>query len=268
MKKVLSLLLLVSCFHAAEGQTIPGYMGKRITISYNPFTTLSLGNPTNSTYPDIDGGWAFQHYFTVDYVLTKKISLIANVHTAKSFFVPQELRGLYNSQSDLYIDYLLEEYPEMNSTGVDVGVRFYRKHLAPLGAYFELRAGLTRIKIPDVEYQRTSYVFVGSNQIVTANEPYIVEGSGSLNPMLGMAFGTNRVIADKFVLSYGLDFAFYANGNGFKFTRGLWEGSEYISFSYYDEQQLLTSERILEFAEGRYTIQAIYNFRLGIGYLL
>ncbi|MGB0177615.1 MAG: hypothetical protein ACPF9D_10645, partial [Owenweeksia sp.] len=87
----------------------------------------------------------------------------------------------------------------------------------------------------------------------------------------GIGYGINRVIADRFIFSMGLDFTLTTTGIGHH--RGLLSdgydfSDEFAYFSIEDGDSEANREVMLNAASGRVFLHCLMNFKLGFGILL
>ncbi len=239
-------------------QKVPGYLGKRFSVEYNAFMFSSLANPNGSQFTP-RGDWTFkprgisvnwQNNFIAQWSISKRTSLVGSFHFAKTNFLPSATKD-YNAT--------FREYPGMQVYGGEVGLRFFRDHFAPLGHFLELHVGLSEVSNDDF-----SYFF----EIASGQPPifYTISGGSMLRPSFGVAIGSNRIIKDRILFSYGLNANIFTGGFGqhvFLIRRDTRE-----NLSFYDGNSEYNQETLTKMAAGRYGVQSMINIRLGIGFIL
>ncbi len=189
------LLPLLFCVVSnVKAQQIPGYMGKRVAIGYRFHLMPGYGNSPSATqsYELDEYGEPIAQQFKintyhrgfVEFVVARNKSLIFQGLFSKAQFNPwwQESYSQYR--------YTSKGWGQMTSYGGSLGIRWYKKHLAPLSSFFGVNAGWQITSVEDlVVYDR--------EQIETN-----IPGDNIGNLIMGFELGTNRVIQDKFILTF------------------------------------------------------------------
>ena len=256
---IISLTLIVSTTLLAQ-KNVPGYMGKRWNIQYQLFTSPSFNNPNTSevevqddaNYVDVNTSLNFQSHIVAAYTFSKKMDLIGDFNFTKTYFDPF---------SDVYeLNTSTLSFPGMTATGAALGIRIYRRHFAPLGAYLDFKLGYTRLNIEGMTYSSNDYSY-------EPNEDYSIDGGTKSGATITMGLGTNRVLKDRFIFSYGVDFTFFSGGMfNWKPIVASESGGESIFFPYGNTPE--NQEAYLKKAAARYAMHSMINLRVGIGILL
>lgn len=261
--RFLYILTLAFCFPVAllAQKNVPGYMGKKWNLQYQLYLFPSFTNPNSEDVEvispdaiDVKTSLNLQSHITVAYALSKRMEALAEFNMASTNFDPY---------SSYVADFNLEElkYPGMKARGGAIGIRLYTKHFAPLGSYITFKMGYTKLTIDDLYYSVADYNSGGGFF------EHSISGGTKGAPTLTAGFGTNRVIADRFVISYGLDFTFFAGGFGnWKPIFAEESGGAYIDF--YNGNTASNQDAYLKKAAARYAMQCMVNLKIGVGILL
>ncbi|AEV32078.1 hypothetical protein [Owenweeksia hongkongensis] len=263
--RFLYILTLSICIPAAllAQKNVPGYMGKKWNFQYQAYLYPSFNNP-NGEEPnivsadeiDVPTSLNFQNHFSIAYTISKRMEVLAEFSAAKTNFDPYH--------SFIYeMDVAKVYYPEMKARGGAVGIRLYTKHFAPLGSYFAFKIGYTKVTADDLNYSIVDFYTGGPD------EDYTIEGGSKGAPTLTASFGNNRIIADRFIFSYGIDFTFFAGGI-FNWKPLLADESrgDYIEFGYPETYNDENQEAYLKKAAARYAMMSMINVKIGVGFLL
>lgn len=258
MKRTLLLSALALVTFQMVGQRVPGYLGHRLSISYQAYLFPAFANPTatadyeedlgsGNSVTDPSFGINLQHHLVLDYALGKKWGLSASALYARNAFKPGGRSGV-----------AVNDYGRFSALGFVVGFKKYKEHFAPLGSFIEYRLGYTRLMVDDLEYQ-----IVGN----APSETQMIEGGPTGGLTLGLGIGKNRVINDRFLITYGVNLSFFFKG----FTEYygiLLDRTPESSISYdqtSDGQR--DQDALMARAAGRYFIQNLINFKIGVGLL-
>lgn len=264
LKYIVVLALAIPAF--ANAQKAPGYLGKRFTVGYDAFLFPSFFNPNSPDAESVDGSdlrqkgvsLNLQHNISGQWSFSKRSSLIASVGYVGTNYVPAR----YDNSS--YYGFAFEEYPSMSATSFAAGIRIFTQHYAPLGKFVEFRLGFANVKNDDFEYSVLTENALG----VRTRKTYMVEGGSMTWPTIAMAFGSNRIIKDIILVSYGLDFNFFPGGLGHHVNI---IGDGFTSSSFGESSEGNTAENqeaLIRLAGARYGLQTAINLRVGIGILL
>lgn len=256
----LFLLLTLPAIALSQVKNVPGYMGKRFSIQYQMFLSPSFNNPNNSEvtigsddYTDVSTSINMQHHLVAGYSITKQIDLIADVNFTSTNFDPYyELYKL--DQSSLV-------YPGLKATGGAVGIRLYTNHFAPLGSHIAFKVGYTQLKVEDLFYT------LQGDEFTTTDSDLMISGGTTGAPTLTMGFGNNRIIADRFMINYGIDFTLFMGGAGN--WKPFFADEPMGEYYYYPDGNTLQNQEIyLDKAAARYSLLCAINLKLGIGIIL
>lgn len=206
---------------AGNAQDVPGFLGRRLSISYQPKIGISffrassraIDPATNrpNTFElqaDANVGVQIRHQLNVDYTLSKKSSLGLYLGYLQSPYG----EGLYYNRTfstnteNLRI---LEEFPLVNSLGIGFHYRSYFDFFAPLGNYIEVRAGAEFINHNGAEF--TYPVPLGNSFLI---QSYDVDGGSTTSFIFGLGWGNKRVISERLILGWGLEFNYLFGGEG------------------------------------------------------
>lgn len=199
---IISLFLSSSLSFA---QKAPGYLGKKNIISYRGLIGPGFqptGPERNATggAEDITGygaifGLFYENQLSYERVMTRRFSLRTSI-TQQSFHFGTSIEGedafWINSTNYDYIR--LKSYIPGNALGVEIAARWYYKHFAPLGWYFELHVGYQSISYGDAEY---------SERVSNVLSEFTVPGGNTRLFPVGFGWGYQRIIEDKFTLGFG-----------------------------------------------------------------
>ena len=264
LKYIVVLALAIPIFTSA--QKAPGYLGKRFSVGYDAYLFPSFYNPNSANAEPIDiegdlrqSGMSInsQHKLMGQWSFSKRASLIASTGFVFTNFLPQSYA--YSSYSGG--DFLFTEYPSMTVNSFDAGIRLFTQHFAPLGKFVEFKLGFATVSTGDFNYSIDNSDNNGS--VVD----YTVEGGSMTWPTIGMGFGTNRVIKDILILSYGIDFNFFPGGFGRHI--GLVGDASISEFRDFEEGNTpVNQDELVKMAGARYGLHSMLNLKIGIGILL
>lgn len=225
---MLTLALLASS--ALYAQVTPGYLGKKLAVSYRGTFFPAILHPTNSSIDGFSGsdfisdgklqndgiGLSFLHHLDLETVISPRSSLVIGLDFYRTFY-----GGNINFSFDPTLHYTshpdfepMGDFPSMLSTGASFGLRRYSDHFAPLGSYFQLSAGFDNINYSGFEYP------------VNNGQTIVVEGGRISALRINASWGTQRIINDYIVIGYGLDisYGFFSGGENQSFSRAsLWD---------------------------------------------
>lgn len=264
LKYILVLVLAMPIF--VNAQKAPGYLGKSFSVGYDAFVFPSFHNP-NSPNAEPKGGddlrqkgvsLNLQHNLSGQWSFSKRSSLIASVGYVRTNYVPDRY-----SDDNTYDQFTFEEYPSMSATSFAAGIRIFTQHYAPLGKFVEFRLGFAQVKTDDFEYTVLAEDGLG----VRTKQLYVVDGGSTTMPTIAIAFGSNRVINDLILVSYGLDFNFFPGGFGYHVNAASVAPGNHFA----EGKEGNTADNqysLLRLGSARYGMQAAVNLRVGIGILL
>lgn len=218
-----SLLLgLIFCTCTIQAQNVPGYLGSRLSIGYSlQFTPNfflgnfnSPGDPVNAddfNNPEkLFYGFSTVHSLSTEYVLSKKLSVTANVGFSRAYYLPPNFR-FGNAGNASY-----DSRPGLTSIPIVVGARWYLQQLAPLGSFFELNLGYQIINPDDFTYSGTFYSNVSNSNVEVVEETITPNTTGAL--LAGLKFGKSRVFFDKLKVDFYAGFSLQYKGMGSSYT--------------------------------------------------
>lgn len=256
----LFLIFTLPFLALSQGKNVPGYMGKKFSLQYQMFLWPSFNNPNSSEvvvgsddYTDVSTSINMQHHVIGGYSLTKQIDFIADVNFAKTNFDPYNM--IYQlDQSSLV-------YPELKATGGAVGIRVYTNHFAPLGSHLTFKLGYTKLKIDDLYYT------LPGNDFTPTDTDLMISGGTKGAPTITMGFGNNRIIGNRFMINYGLDFTLFAGGIGH--WKPLFANESQGEYIYFESGNTVENQEIyLKKAAARYAFNCAINLKIGIGFIL
>jgi len=250
--KVCCLLLIAGLNATCFAQNAPGYLGKRDVLSYRGLIGPSVqpNGPEISGYPDGSPraesslGLFYENQLSYERVMTRRFSLRTSL-SQQSFHFGTSLGygyGGFNNDGD----YLrITSFIPGNSIGLELAARWYYKHFAPLGWYFEVHVGYQSISYEAAEFER---------RISMVTENFNTEaGSTSLIPF-GIGWGYQRVIQDKYVVGFGT-----------QISAAIISDAQF----YYTDVDLTTLQnRVTDAAETGATVGRFFPFFFTLGYLL
>jgi hypothetical protein len=156
MKKFVVFCLLMSLLLAANAQ--PGYLGKKLSISYEfeatPFLFRSTNLPLSTKYSNTEDTnpfvtLAIGHHINLGYVLNRKSELIVNFGYRPIKYDYLEFNNSeYGYYSSISPDFLCKEY------SLSLGLRhFFRNQISPIGSYHQITIGQSSVRVaePDSE---------------------------------------------------------------------------------------------------------------------
>lgn len=255
------LVLAIVIPSLAFSQKAPGYLGKRFSLEYNAFLFPSFRNPNSDEFnvpDDSDIGQKgvsmnFQHNLVGQWSFSKRSSLVGNIGFVSTNYLP-----LTSLNSNVIVD----AYPSMNAINFDAGMRIFFQHYAPLGKYFEFRIGVASVSTADYDYGLVFRNTLGNIDTATVT----IGGGTKTLPTIAIAWGVNRIINDKFIISYGFDVKMFPGGLGYNMT--LLTDAPRNDFIPDEGNSADNQKELLNMAAGRYAMHCALNLRVGIGILL
>lgn len=267
--------LLLLCTLTASAQ-IPGYMGKKLVVTYDLSASPAMSGPNAKNRVMFDGraqqynmekrflSFNWQHGITADYVTGRRTS----VGGGMSFYNTMVLFNTNVEDTTITWGSLQHNnvYPA-DSTGAvsrgdvkTIGFSFYvkkfrSKYIAPMGGYrkFELfgLAATTTYRLRDFD-SGYNYYYSSSNGIANV-------GAGKdHHTYFGVAYtaGKQRIISDNVVIDFAVRFA-YIFGT---INTGAGQG---LSFdSPYNETNYIRTMTLHRLAKNEW-----FNFKVGLGFL-
>lgn len=264
LKHILALAILLPSFMYA--QRAPGYLGKTFSIQYDALMFPSFFNPNSADAQTISEddfrqkgvSLNYKHSFVGQWSFSKRSSLIASVGFVNTNYIPQAYSYSGFSGNEI----LFNQYPGMSATSFDAGLRIFTQHYAPLGKFIEFRLGMATVKTDDFTYYALNNFTTPSTVSI-----HTVEGRSMTRPTISVAFGTNRVIKNVILLSYGVDVSLFTGGIGRHIgLRSDDTNSEFRDFEEGNSDR--NQEELLKMAAARYGIQTAINLKIGVGLLL
>lgn len=174
----------------AQGQDVPGYLGKRHVLSYD-FSFF----PTKQTIGEnliTEEGWTmnFKSGVSLDYICSKRIALTVGMDYLETYI---QGKTWYHFQTvDGFFSIKGFRNPKISSLGWTAGLKAYFDHIAPLGSNFELK----------FLYRKSSFTDFGIVDTSTFNNTELsVEQYG-----ISLGFGVTRAVTNHFLISYGMYF--------------------------------------------------------------
>lgn len=261
------LMLSTGAMQELSGQVVPGYLGKKMTLSYRGGLFPAVLHPTSPTlverddsydsdYLNKDGiGLSFWHHLDFERVSGSHFSLVGSAdfyrtHYGTTLTFNADPTESYTSRPDYEP---IEAFPSMLSIGGSVGFRWYSEHYAPLGDYFQLSLGFDNISYDGFDAP------VGQTEVISVAD-------GSIQSLrLAMSWGTQRIINDQIVIGYGFDLSYgvYSGGEagGFSFPK-LWD-----NFGINEQPNPGAQARAEEAVAQRAAGKALMNISFSIGLL-
>ncbi len=261
MKRFYLTILLVSLLtNSAFAQSAPGYLGHRFSVGYHAFLSPTFKNPVpgsevafedndpSSGLIDVGFGVNFQHHLVADFVVSKSTSVGADLLYSRSAFIPSQA-----------YDIILDEYGRFSAVGIILQAKRYNAHFAPLGSFWEYRLGYATLNVEDFHYHHR-----GQNG--GPGTEGTISGGSIGGMMAGLGIGVNRVIRDRYMLTWGLDISIFPKG---------WRGATGLVFldgpdDFFDFQKgdsAFNQQVLLDRAAGRFLLESILNFKVGVSFL-
>lgn len=212
-KKTIAFLSVLIFLQGIAFAQVPGYMGKRLTIGYsNNFFLAGIG-PTK-TY---DIGLNTTHSFNLEYTIKNRTNFCLSYQMFKTgvdvdheFYEEYEdTYGVYNSISYTYNP--IPNVPlQLKSNNVSIGFKFFASGtLAPVGKYKKLELLLL---FSNLTYKPNSFEGY-DNQAEGLKRKSIGTGNYSYSTFaLTYTMGRQRVLLNRLVLDYGVQFGFTPAG--------------------------------------------------------
>jgi hypothetical protein len=257
---LLGFVLLTASVLTAQ---VPGYMGKRLTLGYsNNFFAAIIGPPAQS----YDMGINTTHSFNIEFTIKPRTNFCLSYQmfntgvTTNHTFVnstQDQYGNVYNVES--HFDPVPNKPMELHSNNVCIGFKFFNAgSLAPVGKYRKLELVLmfTELSYPPNSFFTYNYNYgFGGNDGVSRSSL----GTGNYNFKsfaLTYSLGRQRVLFNRLVLDYGLQFGFVPAG---VFATLNSEG---------DFSDASTPENVFrQETNKRLFRHQLFNFHIGLGFL-
>lgn len=208
MKNIIVLLLCSCCLLTGKSQ-IPGYLGKRFTLSYeqlagpNYFNLIGLTDFSylNSSVDEDNANWNYTGMLTIDYVINKSKSRGISVSPINQTMYFKD--AITTPDINYPHTYNVSEY--INSaklTGFTTGVyvKYFKKQwIAPLGEYYKLELLYSSYKIKSFKNKTDVYSS-------TSSSPETYSSIG-----FAITHGVNRIFFDKLIVSFGVTMGYRLN---------------------------------------------------------
>lgn len=199
---IFTLVLLLSS-SLSFAQSAPGYLGKKNVLSYRGLIGPGfqpggpeIGRNSDGTSEYEIFGLFYENQLNYERVLSRKFSIRTSL-TQQSFHFGTSLLNDNYFFGDGY--HRLESFIPGNAVGVEIAARWYYKHFAPVGWYYEILVGYQ-----NVSYGEVNYEWVGNTP---GNDITIEAGSTRIIP-IGFGWGYQRIIQDQFVIGFGTQISY------------------------------------------------------------
>lgn len=265
--KTKCLLLFISISFLSNAQ-IPGYMGKRAVIGYSNYFMLGFKGPgPNNSAPADDASFTLNnaHCLNFEYAYKQRKMVCLSAQYIRTGLAYD--RGIRNEffDSGSSGDY---PYPGgsryagsfskpalLTSVNFGLGVKMFKNgFIAPTGRYRKLEVVLLFEKL---KYDSQNFMVDVDNYESTADDTIKVLGKGEYsykNIAFAYTIGKQRILNDKFVLDFGIRFAYTPSMNIITIAAG-------DEFTYNVESYFRRASNL------RMARQQLVNFHLGIGFL-
>jgi len=210
MKKKLIIAVFALCASLTVAAQVPGYMGRRFSVGYAADLWPSMLNPSGYTTSKGDAGLNYMHGLNIEYDIKKRTALCFGLQYFRTGLKSNKIyQGDLRTQQYGYQEYADFVYRrpdgipvQLYTTGISLGIKFFRHgFLAPVGKYNKFDFTLL---LNHASYQTDAFYYVEYKTPAPLGTG-LVKSKGC---SFGYTLGRQRVIADKFVLDYGMRFAF------------------------------------------------------------
>lgn len=273
-------IIVAICTSAIRAQEVPGYLGKRIVFKYESALWPMFANPTGPDYEitssfyeiedlEFDPGLSMKHMLAADYVYSKSASYGVRLGYISNYYGNVLIPFSSSSNGSFVSDALparLQEFGTLNSFSLGFGLKKFNEHFAPLGKFFELGVEVHFINYGSLVFLTDELVDPNAEMYQTLERS--VEGGTTTNFSLFLGQSTNRIIGDKFVLSYGYELGIalygYSNASFLLFNNDLFDSGISVDLDQSDEA---IQDLMADAANSRVFAQALINFKVSIGIL-
>jgi hypothetical protein len=203
-------IFLINLGKAYPAQT-PGYLGKRLILSYNMKFSPALLNPAYKSM-DISGieiGLNNSHLFQCEYVLNRLFSLDFTFTTYRTKTDQTEYIESYYFE-DLYSDdYTIRSgnvtlNSNLTGYGYGIGFKYYGKNIAPLGSY----AGFGFFYMP-YNLDVITHSDISDNE--SSNAHVYIDEDGYFTYGMNMEFGKHRIFFNRIITNFNMSFGYVFN---------------------------------------------------------
>lgn len=254
MKKILLLIITLLTFSFCFSQKAPGYMGKKLVPSYSMGFAPSFFNPNKNGEKGILNFNLF-HQFRLDYVNTRKSSTGIGF---ESYSTGINFNNIYrNNEREETI--FFHNHGVLNVKGIQLYKSFYSNAIAPMGKRHSI--GI-KVLFSSIDFSDMLVTKQKDRKEATIYE--IKKGGTSSDFGFMYSYSSSRIIADKIVLSFGLDFNNIFSAH-FKYFDAFVNSNKYdggLTLKNESEEQFLNDK-----AKQRVFSSQFLMIKLGIGFL-
>jgi hypothetical protein len=202
IKKGIFLLVFLLNANFISTAQVPGYMGKRFSVSANFSFFPTIIGPTADNlgpqhYGSKGGGFAFDTKYggQLNYVVGRRKELFLAADFYKTGMI-STYKNNYESVFGNHDEYYC--FHNLNVTSLNIGMKFYPSNtLAPLGFSYGISLGYNIVNGEILDYQKT-----GSRPAWT-EQPLIINQKKSFISA-GLELGWNHILFDRLVLNVGV----------------------------------------------------------------
>ncbi|MCO6500113.1 MAG: hypothetical protein J5I47_07010 [Vicingus serpentipes] len=270
-KEIVLVAIFIFTINLVAAQQAPGYLGKRLVLSYTPKFMLSAFNPNKNGEQGFTT-FNYAHRFSLDFAANRKISYGVAFEMYSTGMEPEFTLYKHHPASDHSSSwgsdypesYYYEGYGRLNVKGVSLYRYKYKKGIAPLGKHSILGVKLlyASMDFSDLEFSNTYYIGSGSHQ----KDYYNLSSSETSVMQLGFVwgYGVNRIVADKVTLRLGVESTLFPL-KLFSMFQSVEDDDYYLNYgetSLSKAKELFQKQAIKRMAQ----VEA-FNITLGIGFL-
>ena len=204
---ILASTIFCICACTSLKAQIPGYMGKRFTLSYNAYMAPNLGailglNDVNREVK-IPLRLNTKHIIEADYVIGRRVSAGFELgfmrHNVPYIY---EVHSIVDPQYQSYRSTSQLGNVDLNGFAVGINFKFYdlfsKNTLAPLGSYLVLN-------VQRLSYNLTDELGAANKEFISDTVKAIPVTAKNSGFMFGIGFGTKRIYYNKVTLDFSLN---------------------------------------------------------------
>lgn len=201
-QKILILIFAISGFQSFYGQEAPGYLGKKLIISYSGNISPTPFHP-NKNGENGFSKFTYKHKISADYVRTRKTSIGMSFELYSTGLDNEfEIIGSNPNASSFsgLTSFQDRNYGILNVKGIGFYRLKFKKGIAPLGKYNILGV---KLLVASTDLSTSNFTSSNGDDAVSFN----VNNHEATYLKLGLILGSgiNRVIKDKVVLKFGFN---------------------------------------------------------------
>ena len=271
-KKIVLIAIFIFTINLVTAQQAPGYLGKRLVVSYTPKFMLSMFH-VNKNGEEGFTSFNYSHRFSLDFAANRKVSYGVAFEMYSTGVDPEfslyqinaDAENYYSYSIDNVLEYSSHGYGILNVKGVNLYRYKYRKGIAPLGKHSILGIKLLygTMDFSKLEFS-TNYYSISSGQ--QTKDVYNISSSEASTVQIGFVwgYGVNRIVADKVTIRLGVESTLFPL-KLFSMFQSVGNDEYYLNYGATTASE--AKDLFQKQAIKRMSQVEVFNITLGIGFL-